>query len=1464
MPHWRDDRNSTDDLDTEISIVDNAEDDLASVSAPPVRARSRLSTTRRSSKESSSSSPAGVRRISREVDDDLALLDTLVAGHVVSSQPARTVLLRDIGRTGSLPDLTHLDLSTRHPTPKSMGNRLTATADDAAAGNTPPMVTRRIASLPTRSDRASIGSIGSERASIGGDSVWSQAASARTSAGAASCASCASCRNSSTLMSPTASSAAESHMFSPTLPTPSPPAPTRLALGVPAALSSVGLGDISLGEISLGPIGGSSQPGDPSVAVERATPSSALGDTPALATTPTVEPTEETLQRHIVGSEHGSGGLPRLAEPSYVSSDRIGGSEDVDDEILRVDAEASEQRASPLRRLRPLVQGAADLDGAAAPVTISKWSPVIQRAAPSDAPGDVAGGGLGSSSSSSGGDAAGHHRAPADKTFDAHQQTAYAKRILELTETGDSSFLEQCQRFLRGDRRATLFGELAKEVPRAVTRLASKVSNGGRASSARHDSWASCALPAAFAPAGPDGAGGVGGEASRKPSLTGSSRGSLSGVATSVHGAGFESYQYEEDESRVHFELRTKLAHSASRQLTVLWTSMTIVCLIGAILGAIAAGIVFCEQILVTGRASLVDLAFYGGDPCGPNSEVLQARDSTTAIVSAYLTYALTNTLFIFCAAMATYLAPLAASSGLPPLKAFLNGVNVPELLSSATLVAKVVGVTLVVSTGLPLGREGPMVHTGAIVAARVTRAKLTLGRWRYVTPLETRVPSAQRNWVGVGCAAGVAAAFNAPLGGILYSFEEVTSHWNEKMTWRSFFCVVVAALVYNALLAAITSANSILLNSGLVLNLGSPGERADIELVEFAAFAVIGILGGLLGGIYVTGVVSVNGLRRRLMGSNRRLKVAEATLVAFTAFTILFFFPLAFGCEPCVAGTSVNGVQCIPPATVNGSTVFLPPSCATSGSGSGSGSGAGAPSDSDTGGRRRGLLGLTLPSMGRHGRRLGAGASSVSYVQWQCPPHHYNSMASLLHTGQEGLILHLLERRDAPTTSGCDGGGSVSYASDAPIDHTFDWDVLLPFLAMYLVMAISVFGIFVPAGNFIPALTIGCGMGRLVGISLTHMGLDVDPGFYALMGAAAVLGGVTRMTLTLGVILVEVTDDAAGLLPMMFVLAFAKTFGDAFSPSFDHAMMHLLELPFLDEEPPPEFDVLTARDVMARSVVVLREVERVGDLVAVLKRTRHNGFPVVDVGKHQRCTFFAGLILRRQLLVLLRERVWELQGRGEWLSQAARDRFVDSTFTTQKLSTLQLTSADLEKRIDLRPFMDPSPYVVNELMPLRRVYRFFNEIGVRHLTVIDCREQVVGIITRKDIMPEAIEERILDEENLAEVKQLLKTAEGPRRKSVLQTLFDSRSNPSAPAMPPPVMERQESSAAGVWEQSRCQTRRQLASAAPTVRVQLDNGVLRGRRGSSPSGRDSPTMSNSPAALREVSMASCTSEMDDR
>ena len=252
----------------------------------------------------------------------------------------------------------------------------------------------------------------------------------------------------------------------------------------------------------------------------------------------------------------------------------------------------------------------------------------------------------------------------------------------------------------------------------------------------------------------------------RKSVGGGSTHAPPKGAALSAASSGYEGYQFEEDESRIHLQMRSE-HHATRHDVLVLLESFGFVVLIGALIGMIAAGITFFEGLLIQARNTLVKSCF-----------------SDLSVGAAYVAFTGVNSGYILVASLLTSWAPMAARSGLPPLKAFLNGVEVPGLLSARTLVAKILGVTCVVATGIPLGREGPMVHTGAIVASRVTRAEYH-GRRR--TPLEMRVPSAQRNWVGIGAAAGVAAAFNSPLGGILYSFEEVCSHWSETMTWRAF-----------------------------------------------------------------------------------------------------------------------------------------------------------------------------------------------------------------------------------------------------------------------------------------------------------------------------------------------------------------------------------------------------------------------------------------------------------------------------------------------------------------------------------------------------------------------------------------------------------------------------------------------------------------------------------------------------
>ena len=96
-----------------------------------------------------------------------------------------------------------------------------------------------------------------------------------------------------------------------------------------------------------------------------------------------------------------------------------------------------------------------------------------------------------------------------------------------------------------------------------------------------------------------------------------------------------------------------------------------------------------------------------------------------------------------------------------------------------------------------------------------------------------------------------------------------------------------------------------------------------------------------------------------------------------------------------------------------------------------------------------------------------------------------------------------------------------------------------------------------VPAGIFIPSLAAGAAFGRITGLCLDYIsialpnsifphGKAIVPGVYALIGAAATLAGVTRTTVSLVVIVVELTATLDYVVPVALTVLVAKTIADA------------------------------------------------------------------------------------------------------------------------------------------------------------------------------------------------------------------------------------------------------------------------------------------------------------------------------
>ncbi len=163
--------------------------------------------------------------------------------------------------------------------------------------------------------------------------------------------------------------------------------------------------------------------------------------------------------------------------------------------------------------------------------------------------------------------------------------------------------------------------------------------------------------------------------------------------------------------------------------------------------------------------------------------------------------------------------APEAAGSGIPHLEAVLHRYR--EFRWRRILPVKFFGGALALGAGLALGREGPTVQMGGTAGAAVadwlksgTRERLTL--------------------VAAGAGAGLAAAFDAPLAGVIFVLEEVQKDFRQAVFGAAFIAAAVAAVVTR-------------FSSGQLPDFRIPSYPVP-ALAALPAFAVLGLLAGVLG----------------------------------------------------------------------------------------------------------------------------------------------------------------------------------------------------------------------------------------------------------------------------------------------------------------------------------------------------------------------------------------------------------------------------------------------------------------------------------------------------------------------------------------------------------------------------------------------------------------------------------------
>jgi len=529
--------------------------------------------------------------------------------------------------------------------------------------------------------------------------------------------------------------------------------------------------------------------------------------------------------------------------------------------------------------------------------------------------------------------------------------------------------------------------------------------------------------------------------------------------------------------------------------------------LAGMFMGLCAVLVEVCTKFVTSIRVGLcVNYFWLNHELCCPDSEGKACPNFVTwgeyfggetshhRVVTNFVMYLFWGVVF---AATASYFcrtyAPYGAGGGINEVKTVVSGQVMKRYFSGWTMFVKSIGVCMSTGSGMVVGKEGPFVHLGSCSADIV-------GSLFPAYQLGSR----RRELISAGAGGGLAVAFGAPIGGVVFAIEEISSFFSFRAMMQALMHGVAAVLMVK---------NFDVMHTGRIVQF-SIDYTHRWHWFELPLFALVGAFGGLVGALY--NVCNIAIIKNRRSTSIKDWPITEVVVIVLISNTVNFILPLCKG----------------------------------------------------------GHLDL------------------LSELFQDCQP---GSEALLCQENELTLMLFLI-------------------------------------IAGIVKATLSVFsvGSTVPCGLLVPSLVIGGLFGRAFGIffkalqtsysgsyffsSCSGLHLCIIPGAYAIVGSAAVLTGVTRMTVSLAVIMFELTGGIEYLVPVIVAILVSKWVGEAVGVDSIYELgVEITALPYLDPKKefhhaanvtevagPREYRMLTERGW---------DLDRLNEL---LEKTNFTGYPLV------------------------------------------------------------------------------------------------------------------------------------------------------------------------------------------------------------------------------------------------------------
>ena len=641
-----------------------------------------------------------------------------------------------------------------------------------------------------------------------------------------------------------------------------------------------------------------------------------------------------------------------------------------------------------------------------------------------------------------------------------------------------------------------------------------------------------------------------------------------------------------------------------------------VITLVGVVIGLTAAALNIITEWLSDVKMGYCTTAWYlnEGFCCfGSEEGCDEWKRWTSFSIFNYCIYAIFAVLLAFVSAfLVKAYAPYAAGSGISEIKCIIAGFIMQGFLGFWTFLIKAICLPLAIASGLSVGKEGPSVHYATCVGNVISRF---FEKYRSSA-------SKTREILTASAGAGVAVAFGSPVGGVLFSLEEMASHFSLKTLWRSYFCALVATAVLSAMNP---------FRTGQLVMFSVKYDR-DWHFFETVFYIILGIFGGLYGAFVIKGHLNVQAFRKQYLG---KYAIPEAVILA-----------------------GATALLCYP-------NMFL----------------------------RRDMT----------------------------------EMMEMLFRECEG---------DYDYDGLCEAKNRLSLIGSLFI-ATF----------MRIGLVILSYGCKVPAGIFVPSMAVGASFGRMLGIMVQWLHESfadsqffsacqpdvpcITPGTYAFLGAAAALSGIMHLTISVTVIMFELTGALTFILPTMIVVGVTKAVGDRFSKAgIADQMIWFNGYPFLDNKEEHIFGVAVSQ-VMTGNISSLRATGmQIKAVRKLLDDTPYSGFPIVEDDGSK---ILVGYIGRTELQFAIdrAKKQGMLAPEAKCVFLAERD---DGNETPAPLSPAVTFDSMAIQTVDFTAFVDSTPITVHPHLPLETVMELFKKMGPR-VILVDHHGRLEGLVTIKDCL---------------------------------------------------------------------------------------------------------------------------------